>query len=169
MMAVVTKQGFLRQAWDLAWPYWKSEEKWSAIGLLAAVIGLTLFSVWLSVRFNLWYNNAYDALQQYDAAAFWWQAVVFTMLAGASVAAAVYRLYLRQILEIRWRQWMTGRFLHGWLDDQAYYRMQLDKTVTDNPDQRIADDLQRFTENSLHLALGLLHAAVTLFSFLFIL
>ena len=168
-MAVVTKQGFLRQAWDLAWPYWKSEEKWSAIGLLAAVIGLTLFSVWLSVRFNLWYNNAYDALQQYDAAAFWWQAAVFTMLAGASVAAAVYRLYLRQILEIRWRQWMTGRFLHGWLDDQAYYRMQLDKTVTDNPDQRIADDLQRFTENSLHLALGLLHAAVTLFSFLFIL
>ena len=168
-MAVVTKQGFLRQAWDLAWPYWKSEEKWSASGLLAAVIGLTLFSVWLSVRFNLWYNNAYDALQQYDAAAFWWQAVVFTMLAGASVAAAVYRLYLRQILEIRWRQWMTGRFLHGWLDDQAYYRMQLDKTVTDNPDQRIADDLQRFTENSLHLALGLLHAAVTLFSFLFIL
>ena len=168
-MAVVTKQGFLRQAWDLAWPYWKSEEKWSAIGLLAAVIGLTLFSVWLSVRFNLWYNNAYDALQQYDAAAFWWQAVVFTMLAGASVAAAVYRLYLRQILEIRWRQWMTGRFLHGWLDDQAYYRMQLNKTVTDNPDQRIADDLQRFTENSLHLALGLLHAAVTLFSFLFIL
>ena len=168
-MAVVTKQGFLRQAWDLAWPYWKSEEKWSASGLLAAVIGLTLFSVWLSVRFNLWYNNAYDALQQYDAAAFWWQAVVFTMLAGASVATAVYRLYLRQILEIRWRQWMTGRFLHGWLDDQAYYRMQLDKTVTDNPDQRIADDLQRFTENSLHLALGLLHAAVTLFSFLFIL
>ena len=168
-MAVVTKQGFLRQAWDLAWPYWKSEEKWSASGLLAAVIGLTLFSVWLSVRFNLWYNNAYDALQQYDAAAFWWQAVVFTMLAGASVAAAVYRLYLRQILEIRWRQWMTGRFLHGWLDDQAYYRMQLDKTVTDNPDQRIADDLQRFTENSLHLALGLLHAVVTLFSFLFIL
>jgi len=168
-MAVVTKQGFLRQAWDLAWPYWKSEEKWSAIGLLAAVIGLTLFSVWLSVRFNLWYNNAYDALQQYDAAAFWWQAVVFTMLAGASVATAVYRLYLRQILEIRWRQWMTGRFLHGWLDDQAYYRMQLNKTVTDNPDQRIADDLQRFTENSLHLALGLLHAAVTLFSFLFIL
>jgi len=168
-MAVVTKQGFLRQAWDLAWPYWKSEEKWSAIGLLAAVIGLTLFSVWLSVRFNLWYNNAYDALQQYDAAAFWWQAAVFTMLAGASVATAVYRLYLRQILEIRWRQWMTGRFLHGWLDDQAYYRMQLNKTVTDNPDQRIADDLQRFTENSLHLALGLLHAAVTLFSFLFIL
>ena len=168
-MAVVTKQGFLRQAWDLAWPYWKSEEKWSASGLLAAVIGLTLFSVWLSVRFNLWYNNAYDALQQYDAAAFWWQAVVFTMLAGASVATAVYRLYLRQILEIRWRQWMTGRFLHGWLDDQAYYRMQLNKTVTDNPDQRIADDLQRFTENSLHLALGLLHAAVTLFSFLFIL
>src|SRR5580700_344905 len=110
-MAVATKPSFLRQAWKLAWPYWRSEEKWSAIGLLAAIVALTLFSVWLSVRFNMWYNKAYDALQQYNAAAFWWQAVVFAMLSIAYVISAVYQLYLQQILEMRWRRWLTRRFL----------------------------------------------------------
>jgi putative ATP-binding cassette transporter len=166
---ILAKLGFLRDAWRLAWPYWRSDEKWSAAGLLAAVVGLTLFSVWLSVRFNIWYNKAYDALQQYDASAFWWQAKVFGMLATASIIAQVYRLYLRQILEIRWRRWMTGRFLNGWLGDRAFYHMQLDQTATDNPDQRIAEDLQRFTDYSLSLALELLNAVVTLFSFLFVL
>jgi putative ATP-binding cassette transporter len=167
--AALSKLVFLREACSLAWPYWRSEEKWGAAGLLTGVVGLTLFSVWLTVRFNLWYNNAYDALQKYDAGAFWWQAVVFTMLATASVVASVYRLYLRQILEIRWRRWMTGRFLRGWLDDRAYYHMELDRQATDNPDQRIAEDLSQFTEYTLTLALGLLNAVVTLFSFLLIL
>jgi putative ATP-binding cassette transporter len=166
---ILTKAGFLRDAWKLAWPYFRSEEKWSAFGLLGSVVGLTLFSVWISVRFNIWYNNAYNALQEYDAPAFWWQAIVFATLAVIHVVTAVYSLYLRQILEIRWRRWMTGRFLRGWLDDRAYYHMQLDKTAADNPDQRIADDLNMFTEYSLTLSLGLLNAATTLFSFLFIL
>jgi len=65
-MAAVTERGFLRQAWDIAWPYWKSEEKWSAIGLLGAVVALNLITVWLNVRFNYWNNNFYNALQQYD-------------------------------------------------------------------------------------------------------
>ena len=79
------------------------------------------------------------------------------------------RHYLRQLLHIRWRRWMTDRFLKDWLADQAYYRMQLDQSATDNPDQRIADDLDRFTSISLALSIGLLNAVVTLFSFLFIL
>ena len=85
------------------------------------------------------------------------------------IVDAVYSLYLRQILHIRWRRWLTGRFLHGWLDDQQYYRMQLDQTVTDNPDQRIADDLDSFATMSLGLSLGLLTSVVTLVSFLSIL
>src|SRR5260370_35807419 len=139
----LSKRGFLRAACGLAWPYWTSEEKWSAAGLRAAVVALSLFSVWISVRFNHWYNDAYDALQSYDAAEFWRQSAIFGALAVADVSGAVYQLYLRQVLEIRWRRWMTGRFLRDWLDDQAYYRMQLDQSMTDNPDQRIADDLER--------------------------
>ena len=168
-MAAATKQGFLRQAWDMAWPYWKSEEKWSAFGLLAAIVALNLFSVWLNVRFNSWYNDFYNALQQYDWSEFWWQFAIFGMIATAMIVDAVYSFYLRAILHIRWRRWLTGHFLRNWLEDQAYYRMQLNQATTDNPDQRIAEDLDHFATMSLGLSIGLLNAVVTLFSFLSIL
>ena len=70
---------------SLAWPYWKSDEKWSAIGLLAAVVALNLFSVWLNVRLNRWNNDFYNALQQYDWTEFWWQFGIFGMLAVAMI------------------------------------------------------------------------------------
>jgi vitamin B12/bleomycin/antimicrobial peptide transport system ATP-binding/permease protein len=168
-MAVATERSFLRQAWDLAWPYWKSEEKGSAIGLLAAIVALTLIMVWLNVRFNYWYNDFYDALQQYQWSKFWWQFAIFGMLALSFIVVGVYSAYLQGILHIRWRRWLTERFLGNWLEDHAYYRMQLDQTTTDNPDQRIADDLNRFANQSLDLSLGLFNAFVTLVSFLSIL
>ena len=168
-MAAATKRGFLRQAWDLAWPYWQSDEKWSAIGLLAAVIALNLFTVWLNVRFNYWNNDFYNALQQYDWSEFWKQFAIFGVLASAFIVVGVYSSYLRGILHIRWRRWLTERFLGNWLENQSYYRMQLGQTTTDNPDQRIADDLNRFANQSLDLSLGLFNAIVTLLSFLSIL
>ena len=168
-MTAATERGFLRQAWDLAWPYWKSDERWSAIGLLVAVIALNLFAVWLNVRLNTWNNNFYNALQQYDWSEFWRQFGIFGIIAFALIVDAVYSLYLRQILHIRWRRWLTEHFLRRWLDDQQYYRMQLDQSVTDNPDQRISDDLDSFATMSLGLSLGLLSSFVTLVSFLSIL
>ena len=169
-MAVETKRGFLRQAWDLAWPYWKSEEKWSAIGLLAAVVALNLITVGLNVRFNTWYNDFYNTLQEYDWAQFWRQLGIFGVLAVLFIVVAVYSLYLRQILHIRWRRWLTDRFLRNWLGNQSYYRLQLNQVTTpDNPDQRISDDLDRFATITLALSLGLLSSFVTLVSFLSIL
>ena len=168
-MAPTNRSGFLRQAWDMAWPYWKSDEKWSAWGLLGAIIALNLISVWLNVRFNSWYNDFYNALQQYDWGEFWWQFAIFGMIAAALIVVAVYSFYLRAILHIRWRRWLTGRFLRDWLDDQAYYRMQLSQPTTDNPDQRIQEDLDNFATMTLGLSIGLLNAVVTLFSFLSIL
>src|SRR5437016_3036089 len=165
----MSKGGFLRAAWKLAWPFWMGEERWSARLLLGAVIVLNLSAVWLNVRLNAWNNDFYNALQEYDWPKFWWQFAIFGMIAAALIVVAVYQLYLRQILQIRWRRWMTERFLKDWLADQAYYRMQLDQSSTDNPDQRISDDLDRFTSFSLALSIGLLNAVVTLFSFLFIL
>jgi putative ATP-binding cassette transporter len=168
-MAAATKRGFLRQAWDLAWPYWNSEEKWAARGLLVAVIALNLITVALNVRLNTWNNDFYDALQQYNWPEFWRQFAIFGMIAFALIVVAVYSLYLRQILHIRWRRWLTDRFLRNWLADQSYYRMQLNHAVTDNPDQRISDDLDRFATISLALSLGLLSSFVTLVSFVTIL
>jgi putative ATP-binding cassette transporter len=163
------KPGFLRVAWSLAWPFWMGEEKWAARALLATVVALNLFEVWLTVRLNAWNNDFYNALQEYDWANFWHQFGVFGMIAAALIVATVYELYLTQILQIRWRRWLTERFLRDWLADHAYYRMQLDQSATDNPDQRIADDLERFTRITLHLTIGLMNSVVTLLSFLFIL
>ena len=168
-MAVVSKRGFLRQAWALAWPYWNSDEKWTARGLLLAVIALNLITVALNVRLNAWNNDFYDALQQYNWPEFWRQFAIFGIIAFLLIVVAVYSLYLRQILHIRWRRWLTDRFLRNWLDNQAYYRMQLDHTATDNPDQRISDDLDRFATITLGLSLGLLSSLVTLASFVTIL
>jgi vitamin B12/bleomycin/antimicrobial peptide transport system ATP-binding/permease protein len=169
MMAAPTKRGFLRQAWDLAWPYWNSEEKWTARGLLVAVIALNLITVALNVRLNAWNNDFYDALQQYNWPEFWRQFAIFGIIAFSLIVVAVYSLYLRQILHIRWRRWLTDRFLLNWLDDQSYYRMQLNQATTDNPDQRISDDLDRFATITLALSLGLLSSFVTLASFITIL
>ncbi len=163
------KPGFLRVAWNLAWPYWTGDRKWSARGLLGAVVLLNLISVWLNVRLNAWNADFYNALQNYNWAEFWWQFAIFGMIAVSLIVVAVYQLYLRQILQIRWRAWLTDRFLDDWLGHQTYYRMQLDQTTTDNPDQRISDDIDRYTSISLALSIGLMNSVVTLFSFLFIL
>ena len=168
-MAAATKRGFLRQAWALASPYWNSEEKWTARGLLLAVVALNLITVALNVRLNAWNNDFYDALQQYNWSEFWRQFLIFGIIAFSLIVVAVYSLYLRQILHIRWRRWLTDRFLRNWLENQAYYRMQLDHATTDNPDQRISDDLDRFATITLALSLGLLSSFVTLASFVTIL
>jgi putative ATP-binding cassette transporter len=165
----VSKTGFLRSAWSLAWPYWTSDEKWSAYGLLGSVVALNLVYVWLTVRLNMWNSDFYNALQDYDWAKFWWQFAIFGMIAAAIIVVLVYQSYLQRILQIRWRRWLTHHFLGSWLGDRAYYHMQLDQAATDNPDQRIAEDLGRFTITTLDLAVGLLNAVVTLCSFLFIL
>jgi putative ATP-binding cassette transporter len=168
-MMALPKPGFLRVAWNLAWPYWTGEQKWSARLLLGAVVLLNLISVWLNVRLNTWNADFYNALQNYDWPEFWWQFAIFGMIAASLIVVAVYQLYLRQILQIRWRMWLTDRFLDDWLGNRTYYRMQLDQATTDNPDQRIADDIDRYTSITLALSIGLMNSVVTLFSFLFIL
>jgi len=166
------KRSSLRDAWRLARPYWSSEEKWSAWGLLILVTALNLTSVYLSVRFNYWQNDFFDALQNYDWGKFLMQAVVFSGLLVLWVLDQVYMVYFLQMLQIRWRKWLTRRYLGAWLKNRAYYAMALRAGTTDNPDQRIADDLDRFTAQTLSLFIGnsgLLNSVVTLVSFLTIL
>ena len=155
-------------AWRLAKPYWTSEEKWSAWGLLLAVVALNLGIVYINVRINQWNNAFYNALQKLDGNEFFHQLVVFCVLATFYIVMAVYAFYLNQLLQIRWRRWLTQRYLHDWLADRAYYRLELAST-TDNPDQRIAEDLNQFTSYILTLSLGLLTSIVSLGSFLVIL
>jgi putative ATP-binding cassette transporter len=137
--------------------------------LLAAVVVMELTAVFLTVLFNRWNNVFYNALQERNFDVFTYQVGYFCVLASFWVGLKVYQLYLNQWLQIRWRGWMTARYLGGWLQDSNHYRMQLLGDAADNPDQRIAEDTQRFVEQTLQLGIGLLSAVVTLASFIFIL
>lgn len=159
----------LATVWRIAGPYFRSEDKWAGLGLLAAVIVIELAVVGLNVLFNRWNAVFYNALQERDLPTFTYQLGYFTFLATIFIALRVYQLYLNQWLQIRWRTWMTHRYLGGWLHDANHYRMQLQGDAADNPDQRIAEDTQRFVEQTLTLGVGLLSAVVTLVSFVFIL
>jgi len=160
---------FLTSFWALAKPYWVSAQRTKGLTLLATVIGLSLALVWINVQINLWNNDFYNAIQDKRLDDFYRLLGKFTLLAFAYIGLAVYRLYLRQMLQIEWRSWLNERYLAEWLRDRAYYRLQLLDRGTDNPDQRIAEDLRFFVDYTLTLGLGLLSAVVTLISFIGIL
>jgi putative ATP-binding cassette transporter len=162
-------QSTLADMWRIAVPYFKSEDKWAGRGLLAAVIAIELAVVFLTVLFNRWNAVFYNALQDRDLPTFTYQLGYFAFLAAIFIALKVYQLYLNQWLQIRWRRWMTERYLGGWLHDANHYRMQLQGDAADNPDQRIAEDTQKFVEQTLTLGVGLLNSIVTLASFVVIL
>lgn len=162
-------KAFLRDLWALTRPYWFSDERWSARGLLAVIVGLSLGLVYLEVLFNRWQNDFYNALQNKDMTAFYELLLYFSFLAALFIAAAVYQSYLNQMLQIRWRRWLTEKYFAEWIGNRTYYRMQLTDTGTDNPDQRISEDLAQFVDRTLNLTLGLMSAVVTLLSFVTIL
>jgi putative ATP-binding cassette transporter len=128
-------RAFFSDLWRLIKPYWsESEERWSARLLVALVIGLNLLMVFISYRITEWYNTFWNALQGYNAPAAWHQLPIFVVLATPYVVAAVYQSYLASMLTIRWRRWLTNRYLDAWLVRGTYYHMQLLGDGTDNPD-----------------------------------
>ncbi|MEO8631430.1 MAG: ABC transporter ATP-binding protein/permease, partial [Betaproteobacteria bacterium] len=165
----LTQPNAWRDLWALIHAYWWSEEKVSARLLLFAIVALTLGMVYMNVQINLWQNHFFNALQDKNQQQFYHQLIRFLGLAAIWVVLSVYSQYLTQMLQVRWRRWLTDDYLRRWLADRAYYRMQFAGAQTDNPDQRIAEDLRLFVEGSVSLFVGLLNAAVTLASFIGIL
>jgi len=165
----------LRRIGALAAPYFRSEEKWVARGLLAAIVALNLGVVYMLVLNNQWYARFYDALQNKDQAVFWKEIVYFCWIAAAYILIAIFKFYLTQLLQLRWRAWMTRSYLARWMANHTFYHLELarygqqDGQTPDNPDQRIQEDMQIFTDYTMTLSMGLLNAVVTLVSFIGIL
>jgi putative ATP-binding cassette transporter len=160
---------FLRDIWRLAKPYWTSEDRLAGLGLLTVIVAMSLGLVFLNVLLNQWNNAFYDTLQNRDLPGFTRQLGKFCVLAAIFILVAVYQMYLRLMLQIRWRRWLTDRFLDLWLTHRVFYALQMRGGQTDNPDQRIADDIDQFVSQTLTLTLGFLEAVVTLVSFVGIL
>ncbi|MBI3507444.1 MAG: ABC transporter ATP-binding protein/permease [Proteobacteria bacterium] len=160
---------FLVRLWRLTRPYWFSEDRWTACGLFAVVLALTVGGVWLEVLFNSWNNEFYNALQEKDEASFWTQFGVFGWLAALFIFNFVATRWFSQWLQIRWRRWLTRRYVDSWLGARVYYRFQVTGAETDNPDQRIAEDVKLFVTTTLGLVTQLINSVLTLGAFLAIL
>jgi vitamin B12/bleomycin/antimicrobial peptide transport system ATP-binding/permease protein len=159
----------LATIWQLSVPYFRSEDRWPGRILLAAVIGIELSMVAITVVLNQWYNGFYNTLQDRNWDGFVRYILVFCALAAVYTVFAVYQTYLNRWLQIRWRRWMTQTYLRQWLNTANHYRMQLLGDAADNPDQRIAEDLQSFVDSTLAIGIGLLSSIVSLCSFVVIL
>ncbi len=177
---ILSFNAFVKRVVKLAMPYFQSDQKWQARGLLLAIVTLNLATVYVAVKFNDWNGVFYDALQAKNETVFWQQMGVFSYLAFGGIVIAVYKFYLTQILEMRWRKWMTTYYLQRWLSNQTFYKLELTRFAksdtadtnainTDNPDQRISEDVNQFTTQTISLCMGLLNAVVTLVSFVGIL
>jgi vitamin B12/bleomycin/antimicrobial peptide transport system ATP-binding/permease protein len=165
-----------RKVWALSLPYFQSDQKWQARAMLALIVVLNLGTVYMSVLVNDWNRVFYDALQAKNEKVFWQEVWHFTYLAFTFVVLAVYKFYVTQLLEVRWRSWMTTDTLRRWMANKAFYSMELmrfspssssaDNVTADNPDQRIQEDINLFTSYTVSLSMGLLNSVVTLASFI---
>ena len=163
------KGDMARNVWRMMRSYWKSEEKWWARGMLGVIIFLSLGQVYMLVLLNQWYNDFYNALQNYEFSLFWPLIGQFMLVAFVYIIMAVYAVYLRQMLQIKWRTWMTRQYLRSWMAKQVYYKLQVLKSDMDNPDQRISEDIDAFINLTLTLFLGFLKQLPTLLAFVAVL
>ena len=160
---------WIKDAWHLARPYWVSDQKYKSIGLIAIVIALNLLSVYMTVLLNKWNNGFYETLQHYDKKAFFSFIYKFLVIAFFYIFLQILSYYCRKFLEIGWRRWLTNFYLNAWFDKKSFYKTRFVKQTSDNPDQRISEDIGSFITSTLDLTLGLLNSVVTLVSFVIIL
>jgi len=154
-----------QQFWTIAKAYWVGEEKWQARGLLLGVVLFLLAYTGLSVVLNNKRGVLISALSAKDEARFWETVVIFIgVLVIYAPLLAGYR-YLRDRLSLQWRRWLTNRFVDNYFGDRAYYNLSTSDVDIDNPDQRIAEDVRSFTQESLSFLLVLVESVLAVIAF----
>ncbi len=136
------------------------------IGMLLLLTGL---QVAVQIGFNLWSRDFFNALENRDSAAFQTQILYFLGLAVVSMTVAVNQLYLKQLIQLRWRGWMTRHLVDNWMRDGRQYQLEMAGHGADNPDQRIAEDVRVATELAVEFVTGLLSSLLMLTAFIGIL
>src|SRR5262245_24177471 len=159
----------LRTFLQLALPYFRSDDRWRARGLLAGVIGAELGVVYLAVLVNQWHATFFNAIEARDWDALRAQLVIFLFLTGGALLTGMVQFYFGQMLLIRWREWMTQRYVALWMAEGRHYRIRIVDPSVDNIHLRIASDVMLFIQRTLELGIGLLSSFVSLGSFAYIL
>ncbi|CAF3255994.1 unnamed protein product [Rotaria sp. Silwood2] len=162
--------------WRLFRMYFFSEERIYARIMLLILIILELISIGLNVLLTYWNKDLIDTFIKFDQSAFLRSLLYFIFIAIGIIIVLVYKQYLAQLLQLRWRRWLTDDFLSKYLSKHAYYQMSLLKNncptiddPNDNPDQRISMDVNVYVENVYMLLIGLLNSFVSLISYVFVL
>ena len=148
----------------IARPYFRSDERWRALGLLALLAVLLLWQTGFNVAFNHESGEFTSALAARDADRFWASIRRYSLLLVAAVPIFALYYFVRDTLGLRWRRWLTHRFVERYFSHRAYYRLNAIVGL-DNPDQRIADDVNAFTSQSLYFSMIVLRALIELIAF----
>jgi len=159
----------LRTFLALALPYFRSEQRWQARALLAAVVISEFGVVYAIVAFNYWSGYFYNAIQDRSWDGFLYSLLIFAGIAAWTVAAAMAQFYFGQTLILRWRQWMTDHYVGLWMADGRHYRVQLKFPGIDNVHLRIANDILIFLQHTHELGYNFLGSLIALASFAYIL
>lgn len=163
----------LQQFWTIAKSYWLGDEKWLARGLLLSVVLLLLAYTGLSVLLNNKRGVLISALSAQDEARFWQTVIIFIGVLVIYAPLLAGYTYLRDRLSLQWRKWLTHRFVDNYFrvsrsdpfGNRAYYNLHIGKTEIDNPDQRIAEDVRSFTQESLTFLLVLVESVLSVIAF----
>lgn len=157
-------KGF-RRFWAIAKTYWFGDEKWKAGGLLLLIAVFLLGYTGLSVVLNNKRGVLISALSAKDEARFWETVLVFIGVLVAYAPLMAGYDYLQKRLGLEWRRWLTGRFVADYFSDRAFYDIQQFQPDIDNPDQRIAEDVKNFTQQSLALLLVVVSSVLQVIAF----
>src|SRR3954452_23908494 len=159
----------LRTFLTLALPYFRSEDRWRARLLLAGVIGAEFGLVYVAVTVIQWNARFFNALEARDWNGFTRELFLFGLITLGAIAATASQYYFGQTLQIRWRRWLTERYLALWMADGRHYRIRFVDNTVDNIHLRIANDVLLFLQRTHELGTGLLNSVVALLSFAIIL
>lgn len=156
----------LNQVYSIAKEYFfKSEQKHYAVSLLVLLIVLELGIVYMNVLLNRWNNQFYNTIQEVDLAGFWIAIGRFCWIAGLFIAISLIQVFINLWLKLEWRNWMTKKYIDKWTHSLAFYGNQVLCNESDNPDQRLTQDIQEFIDIVLQLTLSFINALTTLLSF----
>lgn len=155
--------------WRLIKTYWQSEQRFSAYLLYSILVVLTISVVGVELILNYWYNYFYNALQAYNEHAAIHLLIIFFIIAFSYIALVVGRYYIWQVFGLNWRRWLTTKFINRWLKGRGYYYLENFDVATDNPDQRIQDDVGALISNSIDLSISLIGNILTVIGFSYVL
>ncbi len=164
-----TRQYLLARFWDAALGFWRNRGRSMAWGLTIVITAISLLTLALQYRLNVWHRAMFDALDKRDAGGVLYQTVIFVPLIAAIVVVAAVMTYAKMTMQRRWRAWLNAHVLDRWLTGGRYYQLNLVPGDHTNPEYRVAEDLRLSVDAPVELAIGIFTAVSSAIVFIWVL